>query len=75
MGGRLVRDFLRGMITWSRSVFTLEYILNRRRGIDARRKFVEPVGAWYAQVGRLHQVHHLWQYPYVPTTSEVSFLR
>ena len=21
-----------------------------------------PVGAWFSQVGKLHQVHHLWQY-------------
>lgn len=35
----------------------------RRRGIEARRKFVAPVGAWFSQAGRLHQVHHLWQYP------------
>lgn len=34
-----------------------------RRGIEARRKFVAPVGAWFSQVGRLHQVHHIWQYP------------
>jgi NIPSNAP len=26
---------------------------------------VNPVGAWFSQVGRLHQVHHLWQYAYV----------
>jgi hypothetical protein len=25
---------------------------------------VAPVGAWFSQVGRLHQVHHLWQYKY-----------
>jgi hypothetical protein len=35
----------------------------RRKGIIARKKFVEPVGAWFSQVGRLHQVHHMWQYP------------
>ena len=35
----------------------------RRRGIEARRKSVAPVGAWFSQVGRLHQVHHMWQYP------------
>jgi len=34
-----------------------------RRGIEARRRFVAPVGAWFSQVGRLHQVHHMWQYP------------
>lgn len=36
----------------------------RRRGIEARRKSVAPVGAWFSQVGRLHLVHHMWQYPY-----------
>jgi len=33
-----------------------------RRGIEARKQFVKPVGAWFSQVGRLHQVHHMWQY-------------
>jgi hypothetical protein len=37
----------------------------RRRGIEARRKFVAPVGAWFSQVGRLNEVHHIWQYPCV----------
>ncbi|CAE6463526.1 unnamed protein product, partial [Rhizoctonia solani] len=36
-----------------------------RRGIEARKQFVKPVGAWFSQVGRLHEVHHLWQYPMV----------
>lgn len=40
-------------------------LLVRRKGIEARQKFVAPVGAWFSQVGRLHQVHHMWQYPYV----------
>lgn len=39
--------------------------LCRRRGIEARRKFVAPVGAWFSQIGRLHQVYHMWQYPSV----------
>lgn len=39
--------------------------LCRRRGIEARRKFVAPIGAWFSQVGRLHQVNHMWQYPFV----------
>jgi hypothetical protein len=34
-----------------------------RQGIEARRKVTEPVGAWFSQIGRLHQVHHMWQYP------------
>ncbi|KIY50438.1 NIPSNAP-domain-containing protein, partial [Fistulina hepatica ATCC 64428] len=33
-----------------------------RRGLDARRAVASPVGAWYAQIGRLHQVYHLWRY-------------
>jgi len=40
----------------------LEWEHTWRKGIEARRKFVAPVGAWFSQVGRLHQVHHLWQY-------------
>ncbi|WVQ85111.1 hypothetical protein IAT38_007276 [Cryptococcus sp. DSM 104549] len=38
-----------------------------RRGLEARRKFVEPVGAFFSQVGQLHEVHHLWQYPDMET--------
>jgi len=41
-----------------------------RKGIEARRKFVEPVGAWFSHVGRLHQVHHLWQYPDLQSRKE-----
>ncbi|ELU39441.1 NIPSNAP domain-containing protein [Rhizoctonia solani AG-1 IA] len=38
-----------------------------RSGIEARKQFVKPVGAWFSQVGRLHEVHHLWQYPDLET--------
>ncbi|KAL0951641.1 hypothetical protein HGRIS_008321 [Hohenbuehelia grisea] len=41
----------------------LEWENTWRKGIEARKKFVAPVGAWFSQVGRLHQVHHMWQYP------------
>ncbi|KAJ3763434.1 NIPSNAP-domain-containing protein [Lentinula raphanica] len=41
-----------------------------RKGIDARRKFVAPVGAWFSQIGRLHQVHHMWQYPNLESRKE-----
>jgi hypothetical protein len=50
-----------------RSSGVLIGFFHRRRGIEARRKYVAPVGAWFSQVGRLHQVHHMWQYPYVAT--------
>jgi hypothetical protein len=41
----------------------LEWETTWRKGIEARRKFIAPVGAWFSQIGRLHQVHHMWQYP------------
>jgi hypothetical protein len=41
----------------------LEWENTWRRGIEARRKSIAPVGAWFSQIGRLHQVHHMWQYP------------
>jgi len=48
----------------------LEWENTWRRGIDARRKFVAPIGAWFSQVGRLHQVHHMWQYPSLEARKE-----
>jgi len=42
-----------------------------RAGIEARREFVAPIGAWFSQVGRLHHVHHMWQYPDLATRKEV----
>lgn len=42
-------------------LFVHEFI--RRRGLEARRKFVEPIGAWFTQIGGLHTVFHIWQYP------------
>ncbi|PAV22047.1 NIPSNAP-domain-containing [Pyrrhoderma noxium] len=49
----------------------LEWENTWRRGIEARRKLVAPVGAWFSRLGRLHQVHHLWQYPDFETRSEI----
>ncbi|GAA98598.1 uncharacterized protein L969DRAFT_95172 [Mixia osmundae IAM 14324] len=40
----------------------LEWETEWRRGLEARRKFVEPIGAWFAQIGSLHNVVHMWQY-------------
>jgi len=42
-----------------------------RRGIEARKQLVAPVGAWFSQVGRLNQVHHLWQYPDLHARKEI----
>ncbi|GLB35814.1 putative NIPSNAP [Lyophyllum shimeji] len=49
----------------------LEWETAWRRGIEARRKYTSPVGAWFSQVGRLHQVHHLWQYPTLEARKEL----
>ncbi|WWC67160.1 uncharacterized protein I206_101067 [Kwoniella pini CBS 10737] len=38
-----------------------------RRGLEARKRFVQPVGAFFSQVGQLHEVHHIWQYPDMET--------
>jgi len=48
----------------------LEWETAWKKGIDARRKFVEPMGAWFSHVGRLHEVHHLWQYPDLQSRKE-----
>ncbi|KAL4269118.1 NipSnap family protein [Pleurotus pulmonarius] len=49
----------------------LEWENTWRKGIEARKKFVAPVGAWFSQVGRLHQVHHMWQYPSLQKRKEM----
>lgn len=43
----------------------LEWEQEWRRGLEARRQFVQPIGAWFSQLGDLNQVHHMWSYPYV----------
>jgi hypothetical protein len=49
----------------------LEWENTWRKGIEARRKYIAPVGAWFSQVGRLHQVHHMWQYPSLEKRKEM----
>jgi len=49
----------------------LEWESTWRSGIEARREYVAPVGVWFSQVGRLHQVHHMWQYPDLATRKEI----
>ncbi|KAF9935767.1 hypothetical protein BGZ65_003022 [Modicella reniformis] len=41
----------------------LEWETNWRRGLECRRQFCEPVGAWFSQLGKLNCVHHMWNYP------------
>lgn len=41
----------------------LEWEHEWRVGLEARlASGHSPVGAWFAQVGRLHEVHHMWRY-------------
>ena len=38
-----------------------------KRGLEARRQFCDPIGAWFSQLGNLHTVQHLWWYPDLET--------
>lgn len=40
----------------------LEWAEHWRDGIEHRRQVMEPVGAWFSQIGNLNRVHHLWQF-------------
>ncbi|KAI5474856.1 NIPSNAP family protein [Pseudohyphozyma bogoriensis] len=41
----------------------LEWEHEWRVGLEARlQSGHSPVGAWFSQLGKLHQVHHMWQY-------------
>lgn len=39
------------------------FFVNRRKGLEYRSQFCEPVGAWFSQLGNLHTVQHMWTYP------------
>lgn len=41
----------------------LEWEQNWKLGLECRRQFCEPVGAWFSQLGDLNYVHHMWHYP------------
>ncbi|KAG0342043.1 hypothetical protein BG004_005778 [Podila humilis] len=45
----------------------LEWETNWRHGLECRRQFCEPVGAWFSQLGGLNYVHHMWNYPDLET--------
>ncbi|KAJ3224564.1 hypothetical protein HK099_008245 [Clydaea vesicula] len=38
----------------------LEWEHEWQRGLEARRQFVQPIGAWFSQIGHLNVVHHMW---------------
>lgn len=42
--------------------YLLEWETHWRKGIEYRRKVMEPVGAWFTQLGSLNTVYHLWQF-------------
>lgn len=39
-----------------------EWEYHWRKGLEYRRQFCQPVGAWFTQLGPLHTVHHMWAY-------------
>ncbi|KAI8335755.1 nipsnap family protein [Chlamydoabsidia padenii] len=45
----------------------LEWEMNWRKGLECRRQFCEPVGAWFSQLSDLNTVHHMWTYPDLQT--------
>ncbi|KAL2918781.1 hypothetical protein HK105_201615 [Polyrhizophydium stewartii] len=49
----------------------LEWEHQWRAGLEARRKFVQPVGAWFSQLGHLNYVHHMWAYPDLQVRKEM----
>ncbi|KAI9015188.1 hypothetical protein BC832DRAFT_547657 [Gaertneriomyces semiglobifer] len=49
----------------------LEWETEWRRGLEARKRFVQPVGAWFSQLGPLNWVHHMWAYPDLQTRKEM----
>jgi len=44
-------------------VTSFPIVAHRRIGLEYRRKYCQPVGAWFTQIGKLHHVHHMWYYP------------
>lgn len=40
----------------------LEWEQYWKKGIECRRQVMEPVGAWFTQLGSLNRVRHLWQF-------------
>ncbi|GAN05591.1 nipsnap family protein [Mucor ambiguus] len=45
----------------------LEWEMYWRKGLECRRQFCEPVGAWFTQLGELNTVYHMWTYPDLQT--------
>ncbi|OBZ85580.1 Protein NipSnap 2 [Choanephora cucurbitarum] len=41
----------------------LEWEMYWRKGLECRRQFCEPIGAWFTQLGDLNTVYHMWAYP------------
>jgi hypothetical protein len=40
----------------------LEWEQHWRKGLECRKQVMEPVGAWFYQLGQLNRVCHLWQF-------------
>ena len=66
-----IKHILPTFTTLAKVLVNTDSHVPRRIGIEARKKVIAPVGAWFSQVGRLHQVHHIWQYKLAPSLSLV----
>ena len=49
----------------------LEWEQHWREGMEARRDLIQPVGAWYSQLGQLNYVHHMWRFPDIQARKEI----
>ncbi|KAI9326360.1 hypothetical protein DFJ73DRAFT_866342 [Zopfochytrium polystomum] len=49
----------------------MEWKTEWKKGLEARRKYMEPVGAWFSQLGDLHVVHHMWAFPNLQVRKEM----
>lgn len=59
LNGNIIGIYING---WE-NIFVLLFKSFRRKGLECRSQFCEPVGAWFSQLGNLHTVQHMWTYP------------
>ncbi|KAJ3401798.1 hypothetical protein HDV05_000265, partial [Chytridiales sp. JEL 0842] len=49
----------------------LEWATEWEKGLGARKAYVQPVGAWFSQIGDLHIANHMWVYPNLQVRKEM----
>lgn len=49
----------------------MEWENHWQKGLEIRKRYCEPVGAWFSQFGQLSVVHHMWFYPDLETRKKM----